>query len=115
MATPSIGRAKPKSTSIQIQPFKAQLILLMAIAASKAISRPTPSREDSMFLRIVCKPRANRLKLKEIRKRPHRRRLRFDLRQIVNCLKVEITGRSPPAAKTASPDVWGCREDSKQV
>jgi hypothetical protein len=71
---------------------------MMAIAASRAGSQPDPVAKPA------CKPRANCLKPKEIRKiRVGRRLKRFDLRRSLNYLKVKTIGRHPTGEKLATP------------
>jgi hypothetical protein len=65
-----------------------KLILMMAIAASKATASPGYRKNEHAS-------RANCLKLKEIRKnRAGRREPAFDLRQSLNYLKAKITGEA---------------------
>jgi hypothetical protein len=70
---------------------------MMAVAASKAVGQLKPSQ--NAIRKGTCKPRANCLKPKEIRKKAYWRAQRhFDLRQSLNYLKVKTTGRNPTGA-----------------
>jgi hypothetical protein len=71
---------------------------MMAIAASRAASQLDPVAKPA------CKPRANCLNPKEIRKIGRSRHLkRFDLRGSLNYLKVKTIGRHPTSEKLATP------------
>jgi DNA-binding MarR family transcriptional regulator len=63
---------------------------MTATAASKVAAMP-------VIPKPTCKPRANCLKPKEIRKRRNFGLQRFDLRHPLNYLKVDITKRTPQA------------------
>jgi DNA-binding MarR family transcriptional regulator len=84
---------------------------MMAVAARQAVKPPLA------LATAACKPRANCLKPKEIRKKPRTLRARhFDLRSLLNYLKVKTTaGSRQSPAPSGYEDIMTLDSETKAV